>query len=222
MNIILLGPPGAGKGTQAQYVCETFGFRQVSTGDMLREAIAAGSELGKQVKSILSAGDLVPDDVIIRLVLDLVKTSTQSHLFDGVPRTVAQAEGLRKGGVPIDMVIDFTLQDELIIERLVGRRVHPGSGRVYHLQHRPPKLPGRDDVTGEALVQRTDDRDETVRARLAVYRAQTMPLIDYYQQAAADGHTRYVRISADGALDAIREQVESAVRAHLFMGQDTS
>ncbi len=212
MNIILLGPPGAGKGTQAQYMCETFGFRQVSTGDMLREAIAAGTELGEQVESILSAGDLVPDDVIIRLVLELVKASTTGHLFDGVPRTVAQAEGLREGGVPINLVLEFTLPDQLVVERLGGRRVHPGSGRVYHLRHRPPRSAGVDDVTGEPIVQRPDDREDTVRARLSVYREQTMPLIDYYERAAADGLVRYVRISADDNFAAIREQVESVVR----------
>ncbi len=212
MNIILLGPPGAGKGTQAQYMCETFGFRQVSTGDMLREAIAAGTELGKRVESILSAGDLVPDDVIIRLVLDLLRSSTSGHLLDGVPRTVAQAEGLREGGVPIDLVLELQLSDQLVIDRLVGRRVHPGSGRVYHLLHRPPKSPGLDDVTGEPLIQRPDDREDTVLARLSVYREQTMPLIDYYEQAAKEGSTRYVRIAADGDFDAVREQVESAMR----------
>ena len=213
MNIILLGPPGAGKGTQAQYLCETFGFRQVSTGDMLRGAIAAKTALGKQVESILSAGDLVPDDVIIRLVLDLLRTSKGGHLFDGVPRTLAQAEGLRIGGVPIELVLELALADDLVVERLVGRRVHPGSGRVYHLQHRPPASPGRDDVTGEPLVQRPDDREDTVRSRLAVYREQTMPLIEYYEQAAASGLTRYVRIAAGGELAAIRQQVESAVRS---------
>ena len=213
MNIILLGPPGAGKGTQAQHLSETFGFRQVSTGDMLRSAIAAKSDLGKQVESMLSAGDLVPDEVIIRLVLDLLATSKGGHMFDGVPRTVAQAEGLRKGAVPIDLVIEFALADDLVVERLVGRRVHPGSGRVYHLQNRPPRAPGVDDVTGEALVQRPDDREDTVRARLSIYREQTMPLINYYEQAAADGLTQYVRIAAEGDFDLVREQVEAAVRA---------
>ena len=213
MNIILLGPPGAGKGTQAQHLSETFGFRQVSTGDMLRSAIAAKSDLGKQVESILSAGELVPDEVIIRLVLDLLATSTGGHMFDGVPRTVAQAEGLRQGGVSIDLVIELALADELVVERLVGRRVHPGSGRVYHLKNRPPRSPGVDDVTGEALVQRPDDLEDTVRARLSVYREQTMPLINYYEQAAADGLTQYARIAADGEFDLVREQVEAAVRA---------
>ncbi len=212
MNIILLGPPGAGKGTQAQYLCETFGFRQLSTGDMLREAIAAKSELGLRVESILAAGDLVPDEIIIRLVLELLQTSDGGCLFDGVPRTIAQAKGLRDGGVCIDLVLEFVMSDELIVERLTARRVHPASGRVYHLQFRPPRMPGLDDVTGEPLVHRPDDHEETVLARLEVYREQTTPLVEYYENAQSQGLTRYQRINADASMEVVRQDVEDAVR----------
>lgn len=211
MNIILLGPPGAGKGTQAQYLCETFGFRQVSTGDMLREAIAAKTALGAEVESILAAGELVPDDIIIRLVLELLQTSSGGHLFDGVPRTMAQAEGLRKAGVRIDLVLEFVLSDEFIVERLTARRVHPASGRVYHLKFRPPKVEGKDDLTGEPLVHRSDDHEETVLARLGVYGEQTVPLVEYYQDAELRGLTRFERISADASMQEVRRRVEAVV-----------
>lgn len=213
MNIILLGPPGAGKGTQAQYLCEHFGFRQLSTGDMLRGAIAARSELGLQVESILAAGDLVPDEIIIRLVLDLLASSPADYLFDGVPRTIAQADGLRQGGVQIDLVLEFVMPDDLIVERLTARRVHPASGRVYHLKFRPPRLPGLDDVTGEPLEHRPDDHEETVIARLDVYRTQTVPLTEYYENAQAQGLTRYQRINADASMTVVRKEVESVVKA---------
>ncbi len=213
MNIILLGPPGAGKGTQAQYLCETFRFRQVSTGDMLREAIAAKSELGLQVESILAAGELVTDEIIIGLVLELLETSSGGYLFDGVPRTIAQAEGLRAGGVQIDLVLEFILSDEFIVERLTARRVHPASGRVYHLKFRPPKVVGKDDLTGEPLVHRSDDHEETVLARLGVYREQTLPLIEYFQAAESQGSMRFERISADGSMQEVRTQVEALVRS---------
>lgn len=213
MNIILLGPPGAGKGTQAQYLCETFGFRQLSTGDMLREAIAAKSEIGLQVESIIAAGELVPDEIIIRLVLERLKVSDEDHLFDGVPRTIAQAEGLRQGGVRIDLVLEFLMTDEFIIERLTARRVHPASGRIYHLKFRPPQVAGKDDVTGEPLVHRPDDHEDTVLARLAVYRAQTVPLVEYYEKAEAQGLTRVRRIHADASMERVRQEVEDAVRA---------
>lgn len=213
MNIILLGPPGAGKGTQAQYLCDSLGFLQLSTGDMLREAIAAETELGRQVESILKAGDLVPDATIIRLVLERVQDSHQNLLFDGVPRTLAQAQGLQRGGVRIELVLEFTLPDELIVERLTGRRVHPASGRIYHLRYRPPREAGRDDITGEPLLHRPDDREETVRARLDVYREQTMPLIDYYRCQETKGSTRYAQIRAHDTMPEVRKRVLAAVEA---------
>ena len=215
MNIILLGPPGAGKGTQAQYLCDSFGFQQVSTGDMLREAIAAQTDLGREVESILKAGELVPDDAIIRLVLERLRPPGVNYLLDGVPRTLAQAEGLRHGGVRIDLVVEFTLPDQVIVERLSGRRVHPASGRVYHLRHRPPRIDGFDDETGEPLVHRPDDHEDTVRARLAVYQEQTMPLVDYYRKAEADGSSRVAQVRADGQMEDIRRHVEEVVKACL-------
>lgn len=213
MNIILLGPPGAGKGTQAQFLCDSLGFRQLSTGDMLREAIAAKTELGRRVESILKAGDLVPDETIIHLVLERVRDSDARFLFDGVPRTLVQAEGLLRGGVQIELVLEFTLPDDLIVERLTGRRVHPPSGRIYHLRYRPPREAGLDDVTREPLVHRPDDMEETVRTRLEVYREQTLPLIDYYRQQEAQGRTRYAQVRADDSMPEVRRRVQAAVEA---------
>ncbi len=219
MNIILLGPPGAGKGTQAQFMCETFGFRQVSTGDMLRDAIAARSELGAQVESILAAGALVSDEIIIHLVLDLLATSTGGHLFDGVPRTLVQAEGLRAAGVSIDLVLEFDLSDDLIVERLTARRVHPGSGRVYHLLFRPPQTAGKDDLTGEPLVHRPDDQEDTVLERIRVYREQTAPLVEYYERAHAQGLTRFERVGAMASMEVVRTRVEEVVRGCLAISE---
>lgn len=214
MRVILLGAPGAGKGTQARYIMEHFGIPQVSTGDMLRAAVKAGSPLGLQVREIMASGQLVSDDIIIALVKERIAQPdcARGFLFDGFPRTIPQAEALRKAGVPIDHVVEIDVPDAVIIERLTGRRVHPGSGRVYHITHNPPRVAGRDDETGEELVQREDDREGTVRDRLAVYHDQTARLIGYYSGEGANG-TRYHRIGGVGAVDAVRAQVLAALGA---------
>ncbi|MEK9654562.1 MAG: adenylate kinase [Halieaceae bacterium] len=183
MRIILLGPPGAGKGTQAQFICQRFAIPQISTGDMLRAAVAAGTELGRQAKAIMDDGGLVSDDIIIALVKERLTEAdcAQGCLFDGFPRTIVQAQAMIDEQIAIDHVLEIAVSDEEIIKRLSGRRVHPGSGRVYHIDHNPPVQAGRDDETGEALVQRDDDLEETVRKRLGVYHEQTRPLVDFYQ-----------------------------------------
>jgi adenylate kinase len=182
MRIILLGSPGAGKGTQARMIAEHFGIRQIATGDMLRTAVQSDSPLGHQVKKIMESGELVPDDVMIKLVEDRVAQADcqKGFLLDGFPRTIPQAEALRKSGIYIDHVIEIAVDDDEIVHRLSGRRFHPASGRTYHADYQPPKISGKDDVTGEPLIQRDDDKEETVRKRLSVYHAQTKPLIDYY------------------------------------------
>ena len=214
MRVILLGAPGAGKGTQARYIMEHFGIPQVSTGDMLRAAVKAGSPLGLQVREIMASGQLVSDDIIIALVKERIAQPDckRGFLFDGFPRTIPQAEALRKAGVPIDHVVEIDVPDAVIIERLTGRRVHPGSGRVYHITHNPPRVAGRDDETGEELVQREDDREATVKDRLAVYHDQTARLIGYYGNAGSNG-TQYHKIGGVGAVDAVREQVLAALGA---------
>jgi adenylate kinase len=210
MRLILLGPPGAGKGTQAQFICEHFGIPQISTGDMLRAAIKAGTPLGQQAKKVMDAGQLVSDDVIMRLVRERLRQPDceRGYLFDGFPRTIPQAEAITREGLQIDHVLEIDVPDEEIIMRMSGRRVHPGSGRVYHVKFNPPKAQGRDDVTGEPLVQREDDREDTVRKRLAVYRAQTRPLIDYYQRNAAG---KYRRISGRGSVEDVRSRSLAAL-----------
>lgn len=182
MRLILLGPPGSGKGTQAQYIMERFDIPQISTGDMLRQAVAAKSVLGNQVKIIMDTGGLVPDDLIIKLVKDRIEQSDceRGFLLDGFPRTVKQAEALMQAGIHIDKVIELEVPDETIVQRLSGRRVHLKSGRVYHTEYQPPNRPNHDDVTGEPLVQRDDDKEETVRRRLGLYRSQTQPVAAYY------------------------------------------
>ncbi|MBX6392483.1 MAG: adenylate kinase [Burkholderiales bacterium] len=217
MRLILLGPPGAGKGTQAAFIKERFNIPQISTGDMLRAAVKAGTPLGLAAKKVMDAGQLVSDDIIIGLVQERLKEPDcrNGYLFDGFPRTIPQAEALKEAGVPIDFVLEIDVDDETIIERMVGRRVHPASGRVYHVKFNPPKVPGKDDVTGEDLVQRDDDKEETVRKRLEVYRQQTRPLVDYYSQWAATGDPKapkYRRIDGVGSVDAIREAVLAALR----------
>jgi len=189
MRLILLGPPGAGKGTQAQAICERYGIPQVSTGDMLRAAVAAGSPLGRQAKAAMDAGGLVADAIIIGLVQEriLEPDCANGFLFDGFPRTVAQAEALQNAGVVIDAVVEIVVPDEEIVKRLAGRRSHPGSGRVYHVVFNPPKVADRDDVTGEPLVQRDDDREQTIRRRLATYHAQTAVLSSFYGALADQG-----------------------------------
>lgn len=182
MRIILLGPPGSGKGTQAHYIMERFEIPQISTGDMLRQSIAANTSVGIQAKSLMDKGSLVPDDIIIKLVKERIQQPdcARGFLLDGFPRTVKQAEALTMAGVQIDKVIELEVPDDVLVQRLSGRRVHVGSGRVYHVEHQPPTRPNHDDVTGEVLIQRDDDKEETVRKRLAIYRAQTQPVSSYY------------------------------------------
>ena len=214
MRIILLGPPGAGKGTQAAYITNKFGIPQISTGDMLRAAVKAGSELGLKAKGIMASGGLVSDDLIIALVKERIQESdcVNGFLFDGFPRTIPQAEALIAEGVSIDKVIEIHVADEEIIARLSGRRVHEGSGRVYHISHNPPKQEGVDDVTGEPLVQREDDHEATVRNRLKVYHDQTKPLVDFYQglsTSQSDNAPAYARIDGVGPLDEVQARLES-------------
>lgn len=216
MRIILLGAPGAGKGTQAQSITEKFGIPQISTGDMLRAAVKAGTPLGLQAKEIMDSGGLVSDDLIIALVQDRIKQDdcVNGFLFDGFPRTLPQAEAMKDSGVAIDYVLEIAVADEEIIQRLSGRRVHEGSGRVYHIIHNPPKAEGKDDQTGEPLVQRQDDTEETVRKRLEVYHSQTSPLIGYYQQwaqqAPADA-PKYVCVEGVGSVTDITTDVFKAL-----------
>jgi len=216
MRIILLGPPGAGKGTQAVALCETYGIPQISTGDMLRAAVKAGTELGRAAKAVMDAGELVSDDIIIGLVRERIAQPdcAEGFLFDGFPRTIAQADALQDAGVVIDAVVEIQVDDEDIVARMAGRRCHPGSGRVYHIDNAPPVEAGKDDVTGEALVQREDDREETVRQRLAVYHEQTRPLVEYYQQRAqkgGDAAPRYVSVDGRGAIEAVRQRIVDAL-----------
>jgi adenylate kinase len=216
MRLILLGPPGAGKGTQANFIRKRFGIPQISTGDMLRAAAKAGTPLGKAAKQVIDAGQLVSDDIIIGLVRERLKQPDckSGYLFDGFPRTIPQAEAMRNSGVDLDFVLEIEVGAEEIIRRLSGRRVHPASGRNYHLVFSPPKVPGKDDVTGEPLIQRDDDREETVRKRLEVYRRQTQPLVEYYSKWAAQGDARaprYRKISGIGAVEDIRERMMAAL-----------
>ncbi|MCB1631186.1 MAG: adenylate kinase [Pseudomonadales bacterium] len=212
MRVILLGAPGAGKGTQAQFIMERFGIPQISTGDMLRAAVKEGSELGEQAREIMAAGRLVPDDIIIALVRERIARAdcANGFLFDGFPRTIPQAEAMKHAGVHIDHVIEIAVPDEVIVQRLVGRRVHPASGRVYHVEFNPPRVANRDDVTGDTLVHREDDREETVRHRLGIYHEQTTRLIGYYRGEQANG-TRYHGIDGVGTVDEIRSRVLQAL-----------
>ena len=216
MRLILLGPPGAGKGTQAAYVTEKFGIPQISTGDMLRAAVKAQTPLGIEAKKIMDAGGLVSDDIIIGLVQDRLKEPDcqKGYLFDGFPRTIPQADALKSAGVALDYVVELVVPEESIIERMSGRRVHPASGRSYHIKFNPPKVADVDDVTGEPLVLRDDDREETVRHRLSVYREQTRPLVDYYEGWAASGDTaapQYRRIPGLGSVNEIRDRILEAL-----------
>jgi adenylate kinase len=217
MRLILLGPPGAGKGTQAKYLTEHFGIPQVSTGDMLRAAVQAGTSLGLAARKVMDAGQLVSDDVIVGLVKDRLQQPdcAKGYLFDGFPRTIPQAEAMKAAGVPIDFVLEIDVDDASIIERMSGRWVHPGSGRTYHVRFNPPKVAGKDDATGEDLIQRDDDREETVRKRLGVYRAQTRPLVEYYSGWAARGDPRapkYRRISGVDSVAEIRDRALAALK----------
>ena len=216
MRIILLGAPGAGKGTQAGYIAERYGIPQISTGDMLRAAVAAGTELGQKAKAVMDRGDLVSDDIIIGLVQERIAQPDceNGFLFDGFPRTIAQADALREAGVDIDAVVELDVDDEQIIRRMSGRRVHPASGRVYHVEFNPPEVAGRDDETGEPLEQRGDDQEETVRQRLETYHEQTEPLIGYYRkwtESGDDRAPRYVHIHATGEVEDVRDAVFEAL-----------
>jgi adenylate kinase len=217
MRLILLGPPGAGKGTQAAYICSQFGIPQISTGDMLRAAIKAGSALGRAVKEVMDAGRLVPDSVVIALVQERLRQSdcARGYLFDGFPRTLPQAEAMRDARVAADFVLEIEVPDEEIVSRMAGRRVHLASGRTYHVTFNPPRVEGRDDVTGEPLVQREDDREQTVRDRLAVYHSQTEPLVQFYrrwQASGAPGAPAYRNISGLGGVEQIRDRALAALR----------
>ena len=218
MKMILLGPPGAGKGTQAAGLCEAYDIPQISTGDMLRAAVKAGTELGVAAKAVMDAGELVSDDIIIGLVKERIAEPdcANGFLFDGFPRTIAQADALGEAGVAIDAVVEIRVDDESIVARMAGRRVHPDSGRVYHVDHAPPATSGQDDETGEPLVQREDDQAETVRQRLSVYHEQTRPLVDYYQARAQSGDAdapRYVCVDGEGEIDAVRQRIIDALAA---------
>ncbi|RUO79590.1 adenylate kinase [Pseudidiomarina taiwanensis] len=210
MRIILLGAPGAGKGTQAQFLMKTFGIPQISTGDMLRAAIKAGTELGLQAKAVMDAGQLVSDDIMIGLVKERVAAEdcANGFLLDGFPRTIPQADGMHAAGIDIDCVLEFDVADEVIVARMAGRRVHPGSGRVYHIEHNPPQVEGVDDVTGEELVIRADDKEETVRKRLAIYHEQTEPLIAYYRKLAEQGKTKFHRIDGNRDVELISAELK--------------
>ena len=217
MRLILLGAPGAGKGTQANFIKEKYNIPQISTGDMLRAAVKAGTPLGVAAKKVMDSGGLVSDDIIIGLVKERLKDDDckNGFLFDGFPRTIAQAEAMKEAGVKIDYVLEIDVAADEIITRMSGRRVHLASGRTYHVTFNPPKVPGKDDVTGEPLIQRDDDKEETVRKRLQVYYDQTQPLIGYYQQWAATGDAnapQYRKVAGVGAVDEIWQRVQDAVK----------
>lgn len=212
MRLILLGAPGAGKGTQAAFIVEKYGIPQISTGDMLRAAVKAGSPLGIEAKKHMDSGGLVPDDVIIGLVKERIKQPdcAGGFLFDGFPRTIPQADAMKAAGVALDYVVEIDVQDAEIIKRMSGRRVHLASGRTYHVEFNPPKVAGKDDATGEDLVQRADDKEDVVRKRLEVYQSQTRPLVDYYlawAKSGTAGAPKYVRIPGVGSVEQIRDKV---------------
>lgn len=217
MRLILLGPPGAGKGTQAAIICKQFGIPQISTGDMLRAAVKAGTPLGKQAQTIMAAGGLVSDEIIIGLVRERLQAAdcAKGYLLDGFPRTIPQAEAMKANGIRIDHVLEIDVADEEIIQRMSGRRVHPESGRTYHVRFNPPKVDGCDDVSGEPLIQREDDKEETVRKRLEVYRAQTLPLVAYYKNWAASGDAmapKYSCLAGVGSVEEISRKIFAALK----------
>ena len=210
MRIILLGAPGAGKGTQAQYICEQYGIPQISTGDMLRAAVKAQSELGKKVEKVMVSGGLVTDEIIIALVKARIEEEDckDGFLFDGFPRTIPQASALLESNILIDVVLEIDVQDDEIVKRLSGRRVHLDSGRVYHIIYNPPLKEGLDDVSGEELIQREDDQEKTVRNRLKVYHQQTKPLVEYYTQLSSlESNVRVIKINGLDKVDSIREEI---------------
>lgn len=216
MRLILLGAPGAGKGTQAAFICQKYGIPQISTGDMLRAAVKAGTPLGLAAKKVMDSGALVSDDIIIGLVKERIAQPdcAKGFLFDGFPRTIPQAEAMKQAGVKLDYVLEIDVPFEAIIERMSGRRSHPASGRTYHVKFNPPKVEGKDDVTGEPLIQRDDDKEDTVKKRLEVYEAQTRPLVDYYSSwAKADPSNapKYRRIDGMGSVDDITSRAMQAL-----------
>jgi len=215
MKIILLGMPGAGKGTQARFLIERFGIPQISTGDMLRAEIKADTALGREARQYMDRGQLVPDQLVIELVKQRVRQPdcARGFIIDGFPRTVTQAEALRDAGIDIDYVVEIEVNDDEILRRMTGRRMHPGSGRTYHTEFNPPRVPGKDDVTGEPLSVRADDAEETVRNRIAGYHAQTGPLLEYYRQLTAGepGAPRYIRVDGSGSVAASRARVFAAL-----------
>jgi adenylate kinase len=214
MRIILLGAPGAGKGTQAEYLRETYGIPQISTGDMLRAAVKAGSALGVQVKSVMDSGGLVTDEIIIALIKDRIshEDCKEGFLFDGFPRTIPQAQALVDAGIGIDVVLEIDVPDEEIVRRLSGRRVHPESGRIYHIDNKPPKNTGKDDVSGEPLIQREDDKEATVRKRLEVYHAQTKPLVSFYKEQANKTALKFFAVSGVGDISVIKKSLADVLR----------
>lgn len=217
MKIILLGPPGAGKGTQANFICEVFKIPQISTGDMLRAAVKAATPLGLEAKKIMDAGELVSDDLILALVKERITRDdcNTGYLFDGFPRTIAQSEGMLDAGIDVDYVVELQVEDEAIVKRMSGRRVHPGSGRTYHIVFNPPKTPDTDDITGEPLIQRDDDREETVRNRLKVYHNQTAPLIVFYRGLQANKAAKapeYLQINGMQDINDIKNSIISALK----------
>ena len=215
MKMMLFGMPGAGKGTQAQFLMEKYGIPQISTGDMLRAAVKAGTALGHEAVEYMNRGELVPDHIVVELVKQRVREPdcARGFIVDGFPRTIAQAEALQTAGVDFDCVVEFRISDEEVLRRLTGRRVHPASGRTYHVLYNPPRVPGKDDVTGEDLVQRPDDSEETIRNRIATYHVQTKPLIDYYSKRTTGDGPRYVCIDATGSVERIRDATISALGA---------
>ena len=218
MRLILLGPPGAGKGTQANYIKEAYGIPQISTGDMLRAAVKAGTPLGMAAKKLMDGGSLIADDIIIGLVKERLgkPDCANGYLFDGVPRTIPQAEAMKAAGVALDYVLEIDVPDAAIIERMSGRRAHLASGRTYHVKFNPPKVPGKDDVTGEDLIHREDDTEDTVRKRLEIYHAQTEPLIAYYARWAATGDARapkHRKVDGMGSVETIRDACLAALRS---------
>ena len=218
MRLILLGPPGAGKGTQAGFICEAYGIPQISTGDMLRTAIKACTPIGLAVQRVMDSGALVSDEIIVRIVKDRLSQAdcVRGYLFDGFPRTIPQADAMKEAGVALDYVIEIDVPDAAIVERMSGRRVHLASGRTYHVKFNPPRTRGQDDVTGEPLIQRDDDREETVANRLAIYHAQTEPLIAYYADWEAGGDPRaprYRKVNGLGTVEGIRDACMAALRS---------
>jgi len=214
MKLILLGAPGAGKGTQAQFICETLGVPQISTGDMLRSAVKSKSELGNKVEQVMASGGLVTDEIIIELIKERLQQSDcdKGFLFDGFPRTIPQAQALADAEIGIDLVLEINVPDDEIVKRLGGRRVHPDSGRVYHVSYNPPKVVDRDDITGEQLIQRSDDSEDTVRTRLEIYHEQTKPLVSYYKGLMRSGEkVRFVTLDGVSSVEKIRDQIADLI-----------